>query len=481
MVPMNKVARLLVASGAVLGLVAPASIGPAWAGVARPQAAPLAHWQQTAELKGSDTAAKDYFGWSAALSGSTLVVGADQHASKAGQVYVFTKTATGWQQTAKLKGSDTAADDNFGGSVAASGSTIVVGAPGHAGSAGRAYVFTKVATGWQQTAELKGSDNAADNCFGVSVASWGSTLVVGALGHADTAGRAYVFTKAATGWQQTAELKGSDSAAKDEFGVSVASSGSTIVVSAEQHASTAGRVYVFTKTAAGWQQTAELKGSDTAAGDYLGYSVAILGSTIVVGAPGYADTAGRAYVFTKAATGWQQTAELKGFDNAAGNCFGGSVAASGSTLVVGAFGHGGSAGRAYVFVPTTVPASTTTTVPASEHILLVNQSFQGGADLFTTYGSSCSPNDAVQLKVTDQDNRQLSIYTIDAGATGAISGSNCVVVFSFGAVPIIQEYEFWWREPGYSSSWTLASPNGKQSLAEIEGDSWNVSFELEPA
>ena len=44
-------------------------------------------------------------------------------------------------------------------------------------------------------------------------------------------------------------------------------------------------------------QTAELKGSDTVAGDYFGTSVAISGSTIVVGGTGHDDNTGRVYVF----------------------------------------------------------------------------------------------------------------------------------------------------------------------------------------
>ena len=159
-----------------------------------------------------------------------------------------------------------------------SGSTIVVGAGRHAASAGRAYVFTKAATGWQQAAELVGSDTAAGDGFGLSVAVSGSTIVVGAPLHASKTGRAYVFTKAATGWQQAAELVGSGTAAGDAFGLSVAVSGSTIVVGDPEHASRAGGAYVFTEAAAGWQQAAELVGSDTAAGDEFGYAVAVSGS-----------------------------------------------------------------------------------------------------------------------------------------------------------------------------------------------------------
>jgi drug/metabolite transporter superfamily protein YnfA len=63
------------------------------------------------------------------------------------------------------------------------------------------------------------------------------------------------------------------------------------------HANYAGRAYVFTKTATGWKQVAELKGSDTVAGDWFGYSAAISGATVIVSAPDHAKKAGRAYVF----------------------------------------------------------------------------------------------------------------------------------------------------------------------------------------
>ena len=96
--------------------------------------------------------------------------------------------------------------------------------------------------------------------------------------------------------RQLAELKGSDTLAGDAVGVSVAISGTTAVVGGPGSAKDAGRAYVFTSTAAGWQQAAELKGSDTVAGDYFGYAVAISDTTVVVSAPGFAKNAGRAYI-----------------------------------------------------------------------------------------------------------------------------------------------------------------------------------------
>ena len=81
-----------------------------------------------AELKGSDTVSGDSFGSAVAIAGNTAVVGAFDHDDHdAGRAYVFTKTTGGWEQTAELKGSDTVAGDNFGVAVGISGTTIVVG------------------------------------------------------------------------------------------------------------------------------------------------------------------------------------------------------------------------------------------------------------------------------------------------------------------------------------------------------------------
>jgi hypothetical protein len=208
---------------------------------------------QLAILKGSDTVGYDYFGYKVAISGTTAVVGADSYRNSAGRAYVFTETATGWKQASELEGSDTVTGDDFGSSVAISGTTAVVGADGYGNSAGRAYVFTKTAGTWTQVAELKGSDTTAGDSFGQgdqfgqSVAISGTTAIVGAEGHDYTAGRAYLFTKTATGWRQTAELKAGLWEGRDlfKFVDSVAISGTTVMVGAPSDDNLAGRAYVF--------------------------------------------------------------------------------------------------------------------------------------------------------------------------------------------------------------------------------------------
>jgi len=393
----------------------------------------------------------DSFGWSVAISGDTVVVGApfedssttgvnstpDELASNAGAAYVFTRSGGVWSQQAYLKPSGvgtTQVEDWFGASVAISGDTIVIGAPNEdssatgvnntpnelASGAGAAYVFTRSGGVWTQQAYLKpaavGATQAADN-FGSSVAISGDTIVVGAFFEdssttgvnstpnesAPVSGAAYVFARSGGVWSQQAYLKpaavGVDQSG-DGFGYSVAISGDTLVVGAWREKSSttgvnstpdessigAGAAYVFMRTSDVWSQQAFLKpaavGSSQSA-DNFGFSVAISADTIVVGAPyedssttGVNDTpnesatdAGAAYVFTRSGGIWRQQAFLKPAAVGATQSldfFGASVAISGDTIVVGAWGEDSSttgvnstpnesateAGAAYVFTRT---------------------------------------------------------------------------------------------------------------------------------
>lgn len=316
---------------------------------------------QLTELSGSLPFVGGLFGKSVAVSGTTVVVGSPGKAQSPGAAFVFSKTANGWSEVTGLMAWDGVIGDNFGFSVAISGSTAVVGAPGVistptvVGSPGRAYVFTDTAKGWLQVAELKGSNTVTDDNFGYSVAISGTTALVGAPGHEKFAGRVYVFARSGAVWRQVAQLKDSNTVSGESFGYSVTVSGTTAVVGACDLRHYFGRAYVFSQTAGRWKQVAQLKGSDTVNGDNFGYSVAVSGTTAVVGAPGVGDVwaVGRAYGFAETAKGWLQVAELAGSGTAAGDHFGTAVAISGTTVVVGAPEYAHWAGAAYVFTKTT--------------------------------------------------------------------------------------------------------------------------------
>lgn len=394
---------------------------------------------QQAYLKASNTGPEDYFGYSVAVSGDTMVVGAyleDSTAAGSGAAYVFVRDGTNWTQQAHLKASNPGNYDFFGIAVAISGDTLVVAANGEDSSAtgvdgdgsdnsasdsGAAYVFVRNGTNWTQQAYLKASNTDGGDEFGVSVAISGDTVVVGAPGENSSAtgvdgdgsdnsisraGAAYVFVRNGTTWTQQAYLKAANTSAAgafgDAFGWSVAVSGDTVVVGStgedssatgvngdqsDNRAYNSGAAYVFVRNGNTWSQQAYLKASNTEggyadydSGDTFGRSVAISEDTIVVGAPledsnatgvggdgsdNSAELSGAAYVFVREGTNWTQQAYLKASNTGTGDVFGWSVAISGDTIVVGArledsnaIGVNGSqsnnsiaeSGAAYVFV-----------------------------------------------------------------------------------------------------------------------------------
>ena len=334
------------------------------------------HFQiDPSKLTAGDGLRGDEFGISVAVDGNTAVIGAyqDDHTDdddntigNAGSAYVFTKVSGVWKQVAKLTADDGAANDESGYSVAVDGDTIVVGthqndADTNDNDEGAAYVFTKPASGWAdmtQTAKLTAFGAAAGDEFGISVAVDGNTILVGAHQNDSDDGAAYVFTKPFTGWadsSETAKLIASDAAADDEFGTSVALDGDTAVIGARQdddNGSQSGSAYVFTKVSGVWSQKAKLIASDGAANDEFGISVAVDGDTAVIGARQGDTRNGAAYVFTKVSGVWSQKAKLTADDGAADDEFGISVAVEGDTAVIGAYqddDHGDLFGSAYVF------------------------------------------------------------------------------------------------------------------------------------
>jgi len=382
---------------------------------------------QQAYLKASNTGQNDRFGSSVAVSGDTVVVGAPGEDSNAtgvngnqasnsapdsGAAYVFVRNGQVWSQQAYLKASNTGADDRFGGTVAISGNTIVIGAYGEDSSAtgvngnqadnsaslsGASYVFVRSGGTWSQQAYLKASNTETFDLFGWVVAVSGDTVVVGATGEdsnatgvngnqasngASDSGAAYVFIRSGTSWSQQAYLKASNTGAFDNFAHAVAASDDRIVVGATNEdsnatgvdgnqennsASNAGAAYVFVRTGGAWSQQAYLKASNTDPNDQFGFSVGISADTVVVGAHGEASSdtgvdgnqesdsspyAGAAYIFVRSGGVWSQQAYLKASSVWTQDQFGTSAAISGDMVVVGALGRdsgGVDAGAAFVF------------------------------------------------------------------------------------------------------------------------------------
>lgn len=353
-------------------------------------------WTQQAYLKASNPDPADFFGASVAISGDTLVVGAPREDSLAtgvggdetsnasvdsGAAYVFVRSGTSWAQQAYLKSSVVNGDARFGRRVAVSGDTAVVSTTAAGPLTGAVVVFSRSGTAWSHQGTFQGLNTEPADQFGESVDISGDTIVVGAPfeessatgvngdgadNGAIEAGAAYVFTRTGGLWSQQAYLKASNTGEFDQFGVSVAISGDTIVVGAYLEASLAtgvngdqltdalaggsGAAYVFKRTGGAWSQQAYLKSSNNPGTERFGWRVAISADTIAVGAPQeggsstgvggdqvtqLAGQSGAVYVFARTGAAWAQQAYVKASNAEAGDQFGDHLALEGGTLAVG--------------------------------------------------------------------------------------------------------------------------------------------------
>ena len=288
----------------------------------------------------------DSFGWSVAIEGNQVVIGApvdDTHGANVGQVHVF-DASTGSLVHTLDDPTVTQTNDKFGYSVAIEGGQVLVGAPLDSTTAsfnGQAHLFD-ASTGNLLQAFNDPSPRTNEG-FGQSVAIAANRVLVG-VPFDDTQGSniglAYLFN-ASTGVAGTPPFAGTTATSQDNFGWSVAIDGDLVLIGApfnDTFGADVGRAYLFEASTANHLRTFENPSVKLA--DQFGFAVAIDGNHVLIGAP-FDDTlgpnVGQAYLFD-ATTG----SLLHTFDDptpslpAGGDEFGRSVAIEGNNVLIGA-------------------------------------------------------------------------------------------------------------------------------------------------
>jgi hypothetical protein len=278
-----------------------------------------------AKLTASDGNGNDRFGYSVAIRGNFILVGAylaeNGAVYEAGAAYMYAFLAKDsnsppqWSELQKLQPNDLIQSAEFGRSLAMDDNIAVVGTQDS--DANAAYVFTPndpslLTSSWSQITKLTRPTN---NLFGNSVAVAGNWMAVGALldnTKGTAAGAVFVYSKtslSSSPWTQTTLLYAADAAINDRFGASVAISkdASTIVVGAylddfSGSINNSGAAYLFRATSATttatveWALIGKFVPGDRATNDNLGISIAIDNNSVVVGAWRDDDFKGSAYV-----------------------------------------------------------------------------------------------------------------------------------------------------------------------------------------
>lgn len=323
-------------------------------------------FNQQALLLKKDVQLGDHTGYSVAIDQGKAVVGSFNAGAT---IYQF--DGRKWLERAHVQSGRGQARENarLGFAVALSGETAILGAPNDAvGANGAAYIMQRQGDRWQPVAQLIPRGRSSEILgaeFGAAVAISGKTVIVGeprggsafnAEGDGNETGTAYIFEANGNRWVQTAKLNAPDAVKRDQFGRAVAINGNIAVVGAPakatQAGASAGKVYVYRREGSGWKFWTQLTAADARQGNFLGFSVAVEGSTLIAGAPGASQASGAVYLYELKGKRWVQTRKLTAPRMNAKDQFGYSVAIASTGVIVGApaaTGQWGGSGAAFVY------------------------------------------------------------------------------------------------------------------------------------
>ena len=322
-------------------------------------------------IKANSPGANDLLGTIVAISGDTIVTGAayedsasrqingdegSNGANDSGAAYVYVRSGASWTRQAYLKANDADAYSYFGGALAISGDTLVVGAvrgdPFGNGTprTGAAYVFVRKNGVWSQQARLTPSDSAPGDLFGYYMTIQGDTIVIGAPtagGGRDSAGAAYVYTRTGDTWtQQENPLRPTPTVNGAHFGSSCMLEGDTLVVAADQELRGSGAAYVFARGADGTFTQQQRLGLEPPRDDAnFGANTMVRGDTILIAAPSSMQPlvvpSGSVFVYERRADKWEMAGVLRPSVPRSDDYFGSAVGITSWGFLVGANGDNG--------------------------------------------------------------------------------------------------------------------------------------------
>ena len=312
----------------------------------------LAHSQcnrpEDEKLTASVGADFDSFGRSVAVEGDRALIGAQGASVGQGLVYDFQWDGSSWVEMDQLTSSDGDSGDWFGWRVVIQGDRAVVAAisaDGGSGFSGALYAFQWNGTNWTEVQKISASDGESGDNLGWALAMDGDVLVAGAIGDDDvdvSAGAAYVYRWDGSQWNLEQKLVASDGVAADEFGFSAAVSGDVIAVGAvgcDDVGQDGGAVYIYRHDGTDWQEDDKITASDGAAFDWFGWETSLDGDRLATGAVSHDDPevdGGAVYTYRHDGSDWVDEEKIAPRRIASGDAFGWDVEIIGDRLWTGA-------------------------------------------------------------------------------------------------------------------------------------------------
>ena len=323
---------------------------------------------ETHELFPGDGFGGDQFGFAVAIDGDRIVVGAPQNNVGPGAVYVFHFDGAQWNLEQKLTDPGGAVDDQYGRAVDIQDDLIVVGAPGHDGGKGAAYLYRFDGTQWGLEEEPY-NDAVFPELFGSAVAVDGDRVAIGIPYDTPwfsppgvvSIGSVQMLRNVGGTWLSEGILTPYlEAKTYDLIGTSIALQGDRLLIGCpgvddDLGVDARGQMLAYEfDPSVGWLKTQTLVPADAIAGDSVGWQVALDGNVAVVNAylhdAGATDT-GCAFLYVHDGTQWVESQKIVTSDAAEGDRLY-SLALHGGVLIAGALGDddkGADSGSVYVF------------------------------------------------------------------------------------------------------------------------------------
>jgi hypothetical protein len=345
-------------------------------------------WSESAKLTPTDGEASDYFGYQVAISGDYAIVGAyydDDNGSNSGAIYIYKRNGSDWPLILKQTGADTSADDRLGYALAMSDTHVIVGAyldDDTGSNSGSAYIFelntqpmlmelenisftqttdaqsihftivdcdgsditiTAISSnpsivsdsdldiaGLGTHSIVSGTTAGASTCLSLTITptpiEMGDATITLIVSNADGLTRLETFTVSVQAEEE--KITALDGYGSDHFGYAVSMSDNFAVVGSrydDDKGSNSGAIYIYQRSASGWNQISKVVPDDGAANDYFGSSVAMDHDYFIVGADyddhSYTDQ-GSAYIYKRYGDNWHLESKLYANDRAASDYFG---------------------------------------------------------------------------------------------------------------------------------------------------------------
>ena len=280
------------------------------------------------------SALRDAYGSSLLMVGDDLLVGETSGFSNPGMVHVLRRNARGsWDVVQTMTSPDSAISDRFGLSTAQGGDFLAVASPGALEGRGAVYVYRRGMDGqWAYEGRLT-TDSSQGDGFGSAIAVADGQVFVAAPGSYNGAGRVHVFS-AQNGWNETTSLRSSDDDTGIRFGSSLAIMGSTLAVGAPGAHDNSGRVDFFDMS--DLSEAGSLRAGDDQQDARLGTSLFVAGERLLAANPRADRGMGNVFIYRQRGGNWELDRTLSSPSEGSRAFFGASMAGSDSEIWIAA-------------------------------------------------------------------------------------------------------------------------------------------------